>query len=672
MKLWESPFRSLRVAAVLAGALAVLVFLNSLYNEWAFDDLHIIASHEAIHNLETLPQALLAPYWPGEYGEDLGLWRPAITAVYGLQWALWDGVPTGFHVVNVLLHAGVTVLVVLLLGQILPVAGALVGGLIFAVHAVHVEAVANVVGLAEVLAALFYLSACLLILRGGERLGPLRLLGVFVLFALGMLTKESAVTLPGVVLLLDSTRRDLRLKDLGGYLRARWPLYGGLVVIAAGILWARTAVLGSVASAFAPLGAHLLEEVPRIWTVATTWPHIVRLLFFPLELVSDYAPAVVPIALGWNAQNLVGVALVLLFLVLALVSWRQGPMSPHELAPRALGWGVVWFVITLSPTSNVVFLSGILLSERTLYLPSVGFVAAAAWGVLALTRVRPRVAVTMLVLFLGFLGGRTWTRNPTWKNNLEVFNTLLVNHPEAGRAQWLLGDALFDVGRASDGLRAYRAAVGILGGHYILLGKMSQRFMDAGYQDAAEHLLQQAWNDRPELGYAPGLLASLYLRQERFSEAGEAARASLRADSTDPVQYHILARARKEQGRLDDAVRAREASIRHGEGEHWQQWGWLAELQVARGDTAAALRAMDSARVRASSSRAMEGVDSILVGLGLAPDSLSGEEPPGPSTPGGSSDPGPGPETGGRDRGENARDSQNPRETAPKSVTPGL
>jgi len=263
-----SPLRDLGVAAFLAGALGVAMFLNSLGNEFAYDDHHIVLENQAIQSLETLPEALWAPYWPGQYGLGLGLWRPVVTALFGTQWALWGDNPLGYHVLNTLLHGVVTALVVLLLGELLPVAGAFAGGLVFAVHPVHVEAVANVVGLAEILAALFFLWACILILRGGEGMGVGRQLAVLLLFALGFLTKESAVTLPGVLLLLDSSKRKLGLGDIPSYLRRRWPLYGGLVLVAGLILVARRAVLGAVAEPFAPMGAHLLQEIPRIRTEA--------------------------------------------------------------------------------------------------------------------------------------------------------------------------------------------------------------------------------------------------------------------------------------------------------------------------------------------------------------------------------------------------------------------
>ena len=78
----------------------------------------------------------------------------------------------------------------------------------------------------------------------------------------------------------------------------------------------------------------------------------------------------------------------------------------------ALGFGLLWMVITLSPVSNLLFLSGILLAERTLYLPSVGFVAAAAWLFLRYYQERPRFAVGALVLALSLCAARSWNRSP--------------------------------------------------------------------------------------------------------------------------------------------------------------------------------------------------------------------------------------------------------------------
>jgi hypothetical protein len=214
MKLGWPPARSVRSAAFLAAVVAVLLSANSVANDFAFDDHAIIVNSELIHELGTVPEAMASPYWPNQYGRDLGLWRPLATGIYGLQWALWGEYAAPFHALNVLLHGVVTALVVLLLGELAPLPLALIAGLLFAVHPVHVEAVANVVGLAELLSSALYLGACLVFLKSGQRLGPSRVVAITALFAGAFLTKESAVTLPGVLLLLDGARRDVPVRDV--------------------------------------------------------------------------------------------------------------------------------------------------------------------------------------------------------------------------------------------------------------------------------------------------------------------------------------------------------------------------------------------------------------------------------------------------------------------------
>ena len=625
---------------MLAGALGVLIFANSLANGFALDDSPIIEENESIQSLGSLPGALLDPYWPGEHGQNLALWRPIVTGLYGLEWSLWDGNPAGYHLVNILLHGGVTALVVLLLAELFPVGAAFTAGLVFAVHPIHVEAVSNVVGRAEVLSALFFLVACILVLRGGERIGAGRLLAVLTLYLLAFLTKESAITFLGVLFLLDAARWRLTPRDLVQYLRRRWTLYAGLLAVAFGVLYARYLVLGNVARPFPPLGADILEDIPRIWTVAATWLHVVRLLFFPLDLVVDYGPGVIPIAFGWSLDNVVGAVMVLSVLVLSLLTWREEPpLGRSGLSSQALGFGVLWFVITLSPTSNFFFLSGILLSERTLYLPSVGFVAVVGWAAARLFQVRPRLAPVLLVLALGLLGARSWTRTPTWKDNMEVFNTLVADHPESGRSQWILGDLYFSAGQRSEALRAYRNAIGILGGHYPLLTEIGRVLMRSGYQSAAEVVLTYAWRDHPEFGVAPGLLAGIYDSQGRHEEAEEVSRLRLTEDSTDAVQYHLLSRALEYQGRFQEAAEARRASIRHGEGDHWEQWAWLARLEVAAGEPVEAWAVLDSARLRARTPSEMRQIDSLALSLkeGLVPltlpDSANNSHNPRPDLP---------------------------------------
>ncbi|GMR12413.1 MAG: tetratricopeptide repeat protein [Gemmatimonadota bacterium] len=610
---WPSPFRSLRVALAIVGVLAAAVNVNTLLNDFAYDDRPIIVENEGLHDLSKLPGTLVEPYWPNEYGRELGLWRPVTTGLFALQLAVWGERPMPFHLLNVLLHVAVTMLGVVVLAQLVPLGTAFVAGAIFAVHPVHVEAVANVVGLAELFSTLVFLLACFVFLRARDTLGVRDTLVILGLFAIAFLTKESAVTLPGVLFLLDVVRRDRPARRALAYFYSRGALYGGMVLVTGLVLYSRILVLGRVASPFGPLGAALLENrVPRIWTVASTWPHYFRLLFFPADLSVDYSPAVIPLSYGWDASNLLGVGLVLTTLGVALALARQPTLSPYRSTARTLSFGILWFVVTISPVSNVVFLSGVLMAERTFYLPSIGFAVAVAWTARAWYRDRPRLAVISVVVAVILMGGRTFTRNAAWRDNITVFNTLLREHPESGRAQWLLGDAQFIVGDTAAALKAYSAAISLLNGAYPLLVEVGRRLEIAGQTRTATVLLEQAWRDRPTRGVAPRLLAQIYLNQGRFEEAETAARVAVEFSvGEDGVSNHLLAEALASLERWPEYVEARLKTIEAGEGDQWMQWVWLAVGYASAGDTAQALMALDTARTREVPKIGVRQIDSL-------------------------------------------------------------
>ena len=189
------------VFAVLLCLLAAGVHLNSLANGFALDDYFVIERNPQVQGLDRLGNAVTGAYLPTGPAR-LGMYRPVTSATFAVDWDLWDARPFGFHLVNVLLHAAVTALVFALLLELgTGLFAAAAAGAIFAVHPVHVEAVANVVGRAEILAALFFLLACIAFLRLRPGWRTAAVAGLLYLGAL--LSKEIGVTLPAALLLLQ-------------------------------------------------------------------------------------------------------------------------------------------------------------------------------------------------------------------------------------------------------------------------------------------------------------------------------------------------------------------------------------------------------------------------------------------------------------------------------------
>jgi tetratricopeptide (TPR) repeat protein len=271
-------------------------------------------------------------------------------------------------------------------------------------------------------------------------------------------------------------------------------------------------------------------------------------------------------------------------------------------------------VVTVSPVTNVLFLSGVLLAERTFYLPSVGVVAAFAWMGLELHRTRPWVAKGLLVLVLTLMSVRTVSRNATWKNNFTVFDTLMREHPESGRAQWLLGDAQYIVGNTKAGNQAYRVAISLLNGSYPVLVQIGRRLHVNGQTEAAKALFVRAREAFPEKGIAPQLLAGIYHAEGNYAAAIDAAEVAVRYyEGKDLLSNHLLAHSLAAEGRWEESVRARLTTIEAGEGHRWQQWFWLAEAYANLGDTVRALEALDTARVKVRPPDNTSQIDSTRV-----------------------------------------------------------
>ena len=590
--------------------LGVVVFLNSLGNGFAYDDIHIVLNNDPVHHLGRWTELVTSPYWPGEFGVMMGLWRPGATVMYALQWAVGDGSPLVFHVVNVLLHGVVSVLVLALLLRLMPFVPAVVGAVLFAVHPVHTEAVANVVGFAELFTAATTLAACLIYLGAEGRPRAGRTLMIAGLFGLGMLTKESAATLPALLVLLDAYRRDLRLSDLPGYLWPRAILFGSLVATGGLVLFARGQVLDGFPMPLPPMGAELLTEIPRIWTVTVIWLHYVRLLFFPLDLSADYSPGVIDVRVGWELHSLLGLGVGLAFLTLAWWAWRAGGPSSERGSARVVGLGIMWFIVSILPASNVLFLSGTLLGERLLYLPSVGFSMAAGWVFWKMLPHRRAVAVLGLALMVSGFTWRTVERNPSWKSMTTVFETMTRDHPEAGRAHWILGDQLWGRKQVGPALRMYRLALGTLNNHYPLLIHVTRKLLGIERPAQAERLARMAWELEPEGAGAPGLLSLALLDQGRYAEAIQPGEIALeRSGGDEPLLLHILSRAYHGAGRTEDAIRARELLIESGKSSSpFNEWLWLAQLRHEAGNVEGARRALERATDFATTASEQEQV----------------------------------------------------------------
>src|SRR6185369_2846346 len=186
--------------------IACALYANSLSGDLFFDDTNAILNNGWVRRVDVVGIFTKASWW----GEGRGHgWRPVTTLTFALNAALHDVAPLGYHLVNVVLHAVVSVLVFAVFARVTGAQqSAAVAALLFAAHPVHTEAVASVVGRAELLAALGFFLAWLLALWADAAATLARRvvhesLAVLCFFA-SLLAKENALALLPVLVLADA------------------------------------------------------------------------------------------------------------------------------------------------------------------------------------------------------------------------------------------------------------------------------------------------------------------------------------------------------------------------------------------------------------------------------------------------------------------------------------
>jgi len=425
-----------RISLVVAASAAV-VYVGSLWNRFAMDDVYIVVFNPLVHTPSGIWQAFAHPYWPPEFGGKM--YRPLVVAGFALDRltasAMW------FHFVNLLWHAGATVAVAALGRRWAGETAALVAGLVFAVHPVHVEAVANVVGRAELMAACFSLLAVYAALER-DSVG-----WTAAALALGLVSKENAAVVPGLIASawILGVRPLPPKRRLGAYV-ASWALVGAAYAIARWAVlhpYARTQALAPVFFGASPVAVRL--------TAVAALGDVGRLLLFPLTLRADYSPDERTLVRSLvDGRFLLGLVVLVAWVGLLWWAWRR--------RRRIEALGLTWIAIAYLPVANLLFPSGVLLAERTLYMPSAGL--ALALGAAATHWSRRRVAgLGALVIALGAL--RTVTRVPIWKEDTSVTQSMLEDSPASYRGPARAGAAFQNARDPFRALDAYHHAVAI-------------------------------------------------------------------------------------------------------------------------------------------------------------------------------------------------------------------
>lgn len=543
------------VLGVLA-LLAALPYANTLFNAFVYDDNMQVLNNPYIQNFGHLREIFTTTVWSyvGVQGVT-NYYRPMMTLGYLLCHQLFGPLAYGFHLVNVLLHAGVTCALFLLTVRLFGHRGlAFVAAGLFALHPVHTESVAWVAAVTDLELTFFYLLTFWFFLGvarpgGGRSAGmELAMVGGFVLT---MLSKEQALTLPVLATVYEHFYRDDRL---GTSWSEKFCRYGWLWLLAAAYLLFRIRFFGALApvlqisnltwwqailSALALLGQYL-------WKLL--WP--VRLsLYYPFrESKSLLDP---PVLLGFGA--------LLLCLVIFFVLWRRA---------RLVSFGLVWLLVTLLPVLNVRWMSASVFAERYLYLPSVGFCWLVAWGWLKLWEiaggsravVRP-VLVAVLVLAGALSTLRTITRNRDWQTDIILYTGTLAVWPDALLIRNNLGMAYWAQGNVRAAEREWLEVMRRDPDNMTDLTYLGMLYAKEGRFAEAEKFLRRALEVFPRNTTAHLNLGAVYAETGSTQQAESHFRAAIALSPLNSTAHNELGRLCWNAGRLEEAERLFRRSV---------------------------------------------------------------------------------------------------------------
>jgi tetratricopeptide (TPR) repeat protein len=541
----RSATRAFPYALILA-IVAAAVFANTLRNGFTLDDRTLLEEDPRIASLARVPEILAGGY---RYGPLNSLYRPVTVLSFALNRAVTGPAPWGFHLVNVLLHVAATILVFrvgsVLLGNR---AVAFTAGLLFALHPIHTEAVANVVGRAEILVAIGVLGALAVLLRDGPMTAQ-RGAAAAALFALALLSKENAVALVPIWAMVLFFRAP---GPFGARLRAVAADYRlwGFVLVTLGYLALRRAVLGTIAPAVQPeitFVENPLAFVPgstRILTAVKVLARYLGLLVLPFPLSADYSYDEIPLVrTPLDRSFLVAAATLAAVAGAALAFARRQPIY-------VLAFGIV--LAALLPVANLVIPIGTIMAERLLYLPSVGAVWAMASLLQALgwipandqqfprLRLDKGTAVILIAIVIPWTA-KTVMRNAEWRDNLRLFESARHAAPRSAKVRTQLGDSYFAVSDYTSAVAAYRAALRIypdyagaainLGSAYDALGR---------YDETLDLLGSFAGRSGPFETARLRELARALIGKRNYPAAAETYEAVLRAAEGDALAHRNL------------------------------------------------------------------------------------------------------------------------------------
>jgi Tfp pilus assembly protein PilF len=583
----------LSVILLVLALCAVWPYANTVFNAFVHDDTFQILRNPYLRDASHLRQILTSPVWSFLGPHQSNYYRPMMTLGYLVCFQLFGPSPLAFHLFNLLLHAGIVCLLFAVTDRIfLDRASAFAASAVFAFHPIHTESVAWIAAVTELELAFFYLLTFWFFLdleRPGSKWSPWRPVFMALSFALALLSKEQAVTLPLLATIYEHFYRADRLQTTRTQKLFR---YGPLWLLALAYIPLRTNFVGGFAPQLKFPDMTLYQLM--LSACALTGQYLGKLLW-PAQLHAFYLFH--KSTSFFDVGVLLGVLGCCISLAVFFILWKHS---------RGASFGIVWFFVTLAPVLNAQWLGTNAFTERYTYLPSVGFSWVAGVGVQVLfvraSRAHRPIWRTACIAGIALIATlctvRIVTRNRDWRNNLvfysqalngapnvpathelrlnlgveylwngnvaaaeQQFRTILEADPNSINALSNLAAVFLNSGRPVAALEIYLQLIKLQpgnGAHHMNLGV---DYMHLDMLDKAESELKTAAELSPNSANTQDSLGLLYWRKGDRIQAERTLRHALALDPTNSDAHINLARLYVAIDREDEAIHEYQATL---------------------------------------------------------------------------------------------------------------
>ncbi|MDY6822262.1 MAG: tetratricopeptide repeat protein [Thermodesulfobacteriota bacterium] len=487
--------------------------------------------------------------------------RPVANLSFALNYYAHQYDTTGYHIINLLLHM-ITAFLLFLIARhtmeringndlIIPSLAAV----LWLVNPVHTQSVTYIVQRMNAMAAMFYMLALFLYIRGRSiqtaANGKTRL--PFLLFAASLLAglcalgaKQIAATLPIFIFLYEwYFFRDLDARWLKQQLK--WIIALVLVFGGVALTYLGTNPFEKIFAMYDTqdftMGQRLLSE-PRVVLYYLT------LLFFPypgrLNLDYDYPVSlslISPLSSAWTLLAVIG-----LLALAILIAKKQ----------RLLSFAILWFFGILAVESTFIGLAPIF-DHRT-YLPSIFLFIAITYMAFNLVKYR-RAAVAMLVLAILISGFWSWQRNMIWKDKLAFWQDCVNKSPNRTRPQNNLGNVYLSMGEWDKAIVHLKKAIKIDPTYVEAFNNLGQALFQKGQTEAAIANLKKAVAINPQFAFAYHNLGKIYHATGETQKALDYCNHTIALSPFMDKTYNNLGIIRREAGELDKALQALDKAI---------------------------------------------------------------------------------------------------------------